>query len=123
MRPIVIHNDVILNVLGKLLFTPFKIAGIALFPFVILRHSMKEHERYEQLINHEAIHFRQALELLVVGFYGLYILNWLVNLFIYRDRKKAYRQIVFEKEAYACEDDLDYLEHRKIFAWIHYWNE
>ena len=32
----------------------------------------------------------------------------------------AYRNISFEREAYANEEYIDYLENRKRFAWIKY---
>ena len=67
--------------------------------------------------NHERIHTRQMLELLVVGFYLWYITEWIIRL----PRKgNSYRRISFEQEAYDHENDLNYLDHRKRFAWIHY---
>ena len=73
------------------------------------------------LINHEKIHFRQQLELLIIPFYILYILNYLINLIRYKNHDQAYFQIVFEKEAYACDRNLEYLQHRRLFSWIKYW--
>ena len=52
-------------------------------------------------------------ELLYIFFYLLYFLEWLVRLFI---NKNAYRNISFEKEAYAHENNFKYLNHRKHFA-------
>ena len=65
--------------------------------------------------NHEAIHTAQMKELLYVPFYLLYVLEWLWHLVRLRDAKAAYRAIRFEKEAYAHEDDADYLNTRKKF--------
>lgn len=43
-----------------------KISGITLFPFILLRK--KELRRNQILINHEKIHLRQQLELLIIPF-------------------------------------------------------
>ena len=83
------------------------IGGIALFPFIILNSKLSL-ERQETLINHEKIHLRQQLELLVLPFYILYLANYLINLFIYKNHQKAYRNIIFEKEAFENEKRIDY---------------
>ena len=70
-----------------------------------------------QLINHERIHTAQMLEMLVVGFYLWYTVEWLVRLLM---RGNAYLNISFEREAYKHEDEPDYLEHRKHYAWVKY---
>ena len=70
-------------------------------------------------MNHENIHFRQGKELLFVGFWILYILNYLINLVMFNfNRKLAYKNIIFEKEAYSMEKSLDYLSKRKPYAFI-----
>lgn len=118
LRPIVKYSDKTLDVLSVFM----KIGGIALFPFVILREKYRDSKedywrtRNLQVINHESIHFQQALELLVIPFYILYVLEWFVKLFIYRS--KAYENISFEREAYAHDGDLNYLSHRKRYNWI-----
>lgn len=95
-------------------FVPY--SAMALFPFILVKHeSMK---RNKALINHELIHIRQQLELLVIPFYVLYFLNYILNLFIYRNHYKAYRQIVFEREAYAMDGDLHYLKRRELWAFL-----
>lgn len=71
-------------------------------------------------INHEEIHTAQMREMLYVFFYLWYLVEWLVRLVQCRDAKKAYRNISFEREAYACERDMGYLQRRKAFAWAGY---
>jgi hypothetical protein len=71
-------------------------------------------------MNHEYIHIRQQLEMLVVPFYAVYLLNYLTNLVIFRNHYKAYMMICFEKEAYSNEGDMDYLKKRRIWAWVDY---
>ncbi len=68
---------------------------------------------------HENIHFVQGKELLFVGFWILYVLNYLINLFRFKfDRREAYKNIAFELEAYIMEGQTSYLSNRKRFAWI-----
>lgn len=90
--------------------------GMAVFPFVILRE--RKDADLPVLMNHERIHIRQQLELLIIPFFIWYFLEYLIRLLRYRDRFKAYRNISFEREAYATESNLKYLEHRKIFAFL-----
>ncbi len=96
-------------------FLPFKgFTAINLCGIIFARRGVKVNA---VTMNHEHIHTRQMLELLVVGFYLWYVLEWLIRL----PRKgNAYRHISFEREAYAHEHDLGYLAHRKPFAWWHY---
>ena len=68
-----------------------------------------------ELINHERIHTRQMLELGIIFFYLIYVIEWLVRLIM---RGNAYRNISFEREAYAHQRDLNYLKHRRPYAWI-----
>lgn len=70
-----------------------------------------------ELINHERIHTAQQRELLYVFFYIIYIIEWLVRLTM---RGNAYRNISFEREAYANQRNLDYLKERPLYAWRHY---
>ncbi len=67
-------------------------------------------------INHEKIHLQQQKELLLIGFYLAYIFEYLLNLYVFRNKKKAYRSISFEKEAYKNENNELYCKTRKIFG-------
>ncbi len=69
----------------------------------------------QELINHERIHTRQMIELAVLPFYVIYVTEWVVRLFM---RGNAYRNISFEREAYAHQRDLNYLQHRRPYAWL-----
>jgi len=118
LRPIVVYSDKILNRLSVLM----TIGGIAIFPYVILRERYRDSEdefwinANKKTINHESIHFQQALELGVIPFYLLYVLEWMFKLLFYG--KEAYYKISFEKEAYQNEKDLDYLNGRKRYNWV-----
>ena len=71
-----------------------------------------------QTKNHECIHWEQYKECLILGFLAIYVGHWIINLCRYRNGKAAYRAICFENEAYKHDDDLEYLNDRKRFAWI-----
>lgn len=70
-------------------------------------------------INHEKIHTEQMKEMLYVFFYLWYVIEWLVKLPLYSFTHKAYRNISFEREAYQNQYDMNYLNNRKHYAWIH----
>lgn len=69
---------------------------------------------------HEFIHIKQWRELWYVGFLIWYVLEWLVRLIQYRNFDKAYKNISFEREAYANENYFGYLDERKLFAFLNY---
>jgi len=67
---------------------------------------------------HENIHFIQQKELFFVGFWFLYVLNYLINLFRFKfEKRKAYKRIAFEQEAYYNDGNTRYLSSRKKFNW------
>ena len=71
----------------------------------------------EQTLNHERIHTAQMKEMLYVGFYVWYFVEWLIRLL---GKGNAYRNISFEREAFDNDEDLTYLASRKRFAWLKY---
>lgn len=89
--------------------------AMAIYPFMLFKHHSQKDNPL--LIRHEKIHFRQQLELLILPFYVLYLLFYLYNLVKYKQHHIAYLQICFEKEAYANEQNLNYLNQRKRYAW------
>ncbi|WP_316816727.1 hypothetical protein [Pedobacter nyackensis] len=92
--------------------------AMALYPFILLKNKHQKNDPI--LVNHERIHLRQQVELLILPFYLLYLLNYLINLIRYRNHSRAYFNIAFEKEAYACDQKPNYLKTRKFFAWVNY---
>jgi hypothetical protein len=56
------------------------------------------------------IHIRQQLELLILPFYILYLLNLAINYSVYKNIYTAYRNILFEREAYENDSNLNYLK-------------
>ena len=71
-------------------------------------------------IKHERIHSAQMKELLFIPFYIFYILEWFIRLLQYRNSFTAYRNISFEREAYANESNPDYLSKRKPYSFLRY---
>ena len=129
----VIYNNII----------PFKgFRAITILPFIFARNSAKWLKDYEE--NHECIHLRQQLEVLIAAFilifamvlvfniswwwllasplvfFVWYGIEWLVRFAIYHDTHIAYRNIAFEQEAYNNQYDMEYLDKRSIFAWVEY---
>lgn len=92
--------------------------AMAIFPFILLKDKAQKHDA--PLINHEQIHLRQQLELLVLPFYFLYLFNYFINLVKYKNHYQAYFNISFEREAYRFEHDLNYLSDRKWYSWINF---
>lgn len=71
-------------------------------------------------IRHEHIHTRQMCEMLFIGFYLWYVIEWLVRLARLRNGKRAYFDISFEREAYQNQSNINYLKERRHFAWRKY---
>ena len=98
--------------------TPKGFRGITLFPFILLTH--EEDKEDKVVINHEMIHIRQQLELLIIPFFLWYVVEFLVRLMQFKNRHVAYRNISFEREAYANEKDPDYLKQRSFWSFLKY---
>lgn len=93
-------------------------AGMALFPFILLKK--QKYKEHAVLLNHERIHLAQQVELMLLGFYVLYLLHYLYNLLKYRNHNSAYLNIIFEREAYSMEEDISYLKERRLWHWLRY---
>lgn len=97
-------------------FPPRPYMAITLLKWIVVRSEAKD--RFTAVAyNHECIHYAQEKELLFVGFYILYVVDFLFTLLWFRNWHKAYRNVSFEREAYCHQEDLNYLQHRKRFAW------
>ena len=92
--------------------------GLTIFPFVFIKN--QNDKLNSILINHEKIHLRQQLELLIVPFFIWYFTEFLIRLIFIRDFNLAYRAISFEKEAYQNENKTNYLVNRPFWNWRHY---
>ncbi len=92
--------------------------GLSLWPFIIVKETQYKSDAV--LINHERIHLKQQRELFILPFYIFYITEWLLRTLLYLNSYRAYQNISFEREAYANEKDINYLDKRKPFAFLNY---
>jgi hypothetical protein len=104
----VIRSDRALRFFGLFFGGSKGIRGLAFWPFIFIASDTIIDD---ELINHEKIHLRQQIEMLIIPFYIWYLIA------LYR---KGYWNISFEKEAYANESNLTYLKKRSIFAFLKY---
>ena len=109
--PIIITS----KLLTKLFSIVISVYAITLFPFIILSEEVDEYT-----MNHELIHFEQQKELFVVGFYALYVYDFIKGMIKYKNKDMAYYLIRFEQEAYNYESDLGYIVDREKNAWKEY---
>lgn len=95
-----------------------KARAITLYPFVLVETK----EIGDRIIRHEKIHLRQQIELLLLPFYTIYLLEFLIHFLKCRDFDRAYRSISFEREAYKHDNEKEYLQTRKWFEGFKYFN-
>ena len=93
-------------------------SGLTLYPFVFLKQ--KELKTDDVLINHEKIHLRQQLEMLILPFYVFYVFEFLFRYIQYRNWYLAYVNISFERESYMNETNLNYVNERKPWTFLKY---
>ncbi|MCC9041750.1 hypothetical protein LNQ81_03415 [Myroides sp. M-43] len=90
--------------------------GITLYPFIFLKSKDSKNNLY--LVNHERIHLHQQAELLIVFFYLWYLMSFFYYYLRLRSVKLAYKEVIFEREAYQNEHNLEYLKTRKFFSFL-----
>lgn len=103
------------------LMTPFLefflakwVSGICIAPFgIYLKVQLITNA---EVINHESIHWKQQVEMLIIFFYIWYLVEWLIKLIKYG--REAYLEISFEREAHKNDADPNYLKTRKHYTWI-----
>lgn len=115
--------------------------AISLFGNLVRRIQYKDTPVSIKTMNHEGIHVCQAEDFvpkalrkykffMILGFivfYLLYFIEWLIKLIIsIFVTCNAYHSISFEQEAYLNENNIDYQDNRKRWAWAKYvfklWN-
>lgn len=102
--------------------------ALTLGPFIFTKRDTVD----ERTLRHESIHWEQYKETLIVGFLLIYLLDWLwealrCSLDHSRGtradgrhrplRKRIYRCLMFEREAYLHQGEEGYLSRRKHYAW------
>lgn len=121
-------------------FIPFKgYETINLFGVLFTRGDVDDIE-----YNHESIHSAQMIECMILAasviaitcitfniswwwlllavpmYYIQYCLEYVIIRFFHKKQGDAYHDVSFEEEAYNNEHNLNYLNHRKVFAWVQY---
>ena len=104
----IIRSDRALRFFGIFLGGSQGIRVLAFWPFIFIASDTIIDD---ELINHERIHLRQQIEMLIIPFYIWYLIE------LYT---KGYYNVSFEKEAYDNEKNLTYLRKRRIFAFVKY---
>ena len=97
--------------------------GLTIFPFVFLEKdyfNTVSNEVLNVTLNHESIHIRQQIQLLVMPFFIWYGIEFFIRLIITRSSYTAYRNISFEKEAYSNENNPNYLSTKRFWSFLKY---
>lgn len=138
MKPIIFYDSVVCKMLTFGYYT-----AITLLMMIFFKRP-KEKVRQDD-ITHETIHVLQQLEMMVTGtilalmvgliwgfswwlvliplllFYAVYVIEYIIalpfNKFINND---SYHTVSFEEEAHSNEDNINYPDERKLFAWVGY---
>ena len=92
--------------------------GLTIYPFIFLKKKQLKDDMY--LLNHETIHLKQQLELLIIPFFVWYGIEYIFRLIQYRNQFLAYKNISFEREAYTNDSDLNYTKNRKFWSFLKY---
>ena len=90
--------------------------AITIWPFIFVKST--EIKKDKVLMNHERIHIRQQIELLIIPFYIWYGIAFFVHLIRLKNKKKAYHAICFEKEAHQMDYDFNYLKNRRFWNFL-----
>ena len=97
---------------------PKGFSGITIFPFIFLKE--KKNVSNPVMMQHEKIHIRQQIELFILPFFIWYGIEYFIRILQYKNKHLAYRNISFEREAYANEYQKDFLQHRKFWNFLNY---
>jgi hypothetical protein len=92
--------------------------GLTVFPFVFVKYRLDKMNVV--FINHERIHLRQQLEMLIVPFFIWYFFEFCLRWIQYKNFDLGYRNISFEREAYANEKQIDYIKNRSFWKFLKY---
>lgn len=97
-----------MNIVNKYL-VPNGYMALTIYPFILFKNNRFLDDNI--LINHENIHLKQQLELLIIPYFIIYF----INLIKYRNHFEVYINIIFEKEAYKNEKEKNIIIYgRKI---------
>jgi len=90
--------------------------AMTIWPFVFVRSELSEID-----MNHEKIHGRQQVEMLWLLFFIWYGVEYLLRAVF--GGYNLGKNVSFEREAYDKDIDLNYLKHRRFWAFLKYIKE
>ncbi len=73
----------------------------------------------ERVTNYRKIRRRQKIEMLYIGFYIWYLVEYCIRI-MNDSNSNVCSRIAFEIEAYGNGESSDYLKGRKPYSWIKY---
>ena len=109
--------------IGTWWFFPKGVIAMSLFPFIFIDFHYAwntTEESYDSTINHEKIHIRQQIEMLIIFFYLWYGIEYLLRAIRLNLRLDPYDDLSFEREAYMNDLDMGYLKTRKFWSFLKY---
>ena len=116
-----VFSESIVRRLGRLVSLGNNAMALTVWPFVFMHPQFKESRVFPELLQHEEIHIRQQLELLVVGALFLYVFEYLYARVIKKlDSRQAYYYTALEQEAHRNAYKPHYLKTRKPYSWVRY---
>lgn len=92
--------------------------GMTIFPFILIKYDFDKENKV--FLNHEKIHLKQQLELLIIPFFIWYFIEFLIRWVQYKNFNLGYQNISFEREAYTNETNFNYLKNRSLFRSLNY---
>ena len=118
---IIIQADLFMRQWSTLVGLKGKSYAGAFFPFIFTTSRIPK-DKSDAILNHELIHFAQQKELLIVGSWVLWVVEWMYwRLLKGKSAKQAYLLRCTEQEAYAHMWDMEYLGKRERFAHLKYY--
>lgn len=73
---------------------------------------------WDELVNHENMHFRHHISVGFIFFIPIYYGHYYYLRLAGHSKKRAYHNIIFEKEAMEHWKDFDYIEKSGMYGWI-----
>lgn len=114
----IVTADQVVRFLGRLISLGDGAMALTIYPFIFVR---KDTRNNTELIRHETIHIRQQLELLIVGAWILFFVEYLYARYIKKlDARQAYYYTSSEQEAHRNAMSENYLSIRKPYAMLKY---
>ena len=111
------NRKIVMKIIKCKMFPPKGYSAMMLVWLLLVKEGYQITPR---LLIHEEIHSRQQKEMLLFFFFLWYGFEFFFRLIQYRNWDRAYRNISFEREAYANDHNLNYLNERKHFSWFNY---